>query len=201
MRMFVSGLVALALAVPAVAGEYNKTVDIGQKAPDFSGIPATYKGQDTSISLSDVEEEVVVLVFLGNHCPYVAAIEDHLNDFVDNYQGKSVKLIGVSVNDHPQDKLPQIKEWVKEKNSLYTYGYDESQEIGRKYGSSKTPEFFVLDKDRTIRYMGAMYRNPLKVEPGETNFVANAVDALLAGEEVEVKETPAIGCGVVYKRK
>jgi len=53
--MFVSGLVALALAAPAVAGQYNKTVDIGDKAPDFSGIPATDKGQDSSISLSDID--------------------------------------------------------------------------------------------------------------------------------------------------
>ena len=198
MRMFASSLGALALAVPAFAGEYNKTVDIGDKAPDFSGIPATYKGQDASISLSDLEEDVVVLVFLGNHCPYVVAIEDHLNDFVENYQGKSVKLVGVSVNEHPDDKLPQIKEWVKSKGSQYVYGYDETQEIGRKYGSTKTPEFFVLDKDRTIRYMGAMYKNPLKVEPGDTNYVAEAVDALLAGEEIETKETKAIGCGIQY---
>jgi len=199
--MFVSGLVALALAAPAVAGQYNKTVDIGDKAPDFSGIPATDKGQDSSISLSDIDEEVVVLVFLGNHCPYVVAIEDHLNDFVENYKGKSVRLVGVSVNENPSDKLPQIKEWVKNKNSQYVYGYDESQEMGRNYGATHTPEFFVLDKDRTIRYMGAMYENPLKVEPGDTNYVAEAVDALLAGEEIETKETPAIGCGVQYRRK
>lgn len=198
MRMFVTGLVALALAAPAIA---NDKVKVGDKAPDFSGIPATYKGQDSSISLSDIEEDVVVLVFLGNHCPYVVAIEDHLNDFVDTVEGKSVKLVGVSVNDHPDDKLPQIKEWVKEKNSLYVYGYDESQEIGRNYGSTKTPEFFVIDKDRNIAYMGAMYKNPLKVEPGETNFVADAVNALLAGDSIEVKETPAIGCGVNYKKR
>ncbi len=49
--------------------------------------------------------------------------------------------------------------------------------------------------------MGAMYKNPLKVEPGETNFVADAVNSLLAGESIEVKQTPAIGCGVVYKKK
>jgi len=73
--------------------------------------------------------------------------------------------------------------------------------MGRNYGATHTPEFFVLDKDRTIRYMGAMYENPLKVEPGDTNYVAEAVDSLLAGEEIETKETPAIGCGVQYRRK
>ena len=196
MRTFVTGLVALALAVPAVAGEYNKVVDIGQKAPDFSGIPATFKGQDTSISLSDLDEDVVVLVFLANHCPYVVAAEDHLNDLVDRYEGKSVELVGVCVDQRDSDKLPAIKEWVEKNNSLYTYGYDESQATGKAYGATNTPQFFVLDKDRTIRYMGTMYKEPLNVKPGATNYVFEAVDALLNGEKIETTETKAIGCGI-----
>jgi len=200
MRKFVLSLAALALvASPALAGKYNKTVDIGQKAPDFSGIPATFKGQDTSISLSDFEEDVVVLVFLGNHCPYVVAIEDRLNDFVQDYKGKSVKLVGVSVNDLDSDRLPAIKEWVQEKNSQYVYGYDESQQIGRAYGASNTPQFFVLDEDRRIRYMGAFDDSPLNEAKATVSYVGDAVDALLAGEKIEVKETRPIGCGVKYK--
>jgi peroxiredoxin len=204
--MVVSSFVALALAVPAMAGEFNKTVNIGDKAPDFSGVPATHKGQDTSISLSDIEEDVVVVVFLANHCPWVRATEDQLNDLVEAYQGKSVKIVGVSVNPQEEDRLPKIKEWVQQNSSQYVYGYDESQEMGRKYGATVTPEYFVLDKDRNIRYMGYMYEagSPAdlqKVEAGETNYVAEAIDALLAGKEVETKETKAVGCGISYARR
>ena len=199
MRTILTSILALALIAPAVSAQTNKTVKIGQKAPDFSGIPATYMGQDSSISLSDVEEDVVVLVFLGNHCPYVKAIEDHLNDFVEEYEGKSVKLVGVAVNNSESDKLPAIKKWTAEYGSQYVYGYDESQQIGRDYGAARTPEFFVLDKDRTIQYMGNMYDNPLKVEPGDVNHVAEAVDSLLAGETVETPVTSAIGCGMLLQ--
>ncbi len=202
MRKFVLSLAALALiASPALAGKYNKTVDIGQKAPEFSGIPATYKGEDTSLSLSDIEEEVIVLVFLGNHCPYVVAIEDRLNDFASDYKDKSVKLVGVSVNDLDSDRLPAIKQWVEEKGSQYVYGYDDSQEIGKAYGATNTPQFFVLDKERTIRYMGAMDDSPMNEAKATNNYVRKAVDTLLAGDEIseENAETRPIGCGVKYK--
>jgi len=199
-KMFLS-LAALALiASPAFAGRYNKVVSVGEKAPTFSGIPATTKaGEDTSLTLSDIKEDVVVLVFLGNHCPVVQAYEDRIIEFTNDYKGKDVKVVGVSVNDLDSDRLPAIKNYMKEKGSNYVYGYDESQQIGKAYGATNTPQFFVLDKDRVIRYTGAMDDNMNEAKVQKT-YLRDAVDALLKGESVEVSETQPKGCGVKYKR-
>jgi len=199
-KMFLS-LAALALvASPAFAGRYNKVVSVGEKAPTFSGIPATTKaGEDTSLTLSDIKEDVVVLVFLGNHCPVVQAYEDRIIEFTNDYKGKNVKVVGVSVNDLDSDRLPAIKNYMKEKGSNYVYGYDESQQIGKAYGATNTPQFFVLDKDRVIRYTGAMDDNMNEAKVQKT-YLRDAVDALLKGESVEVSETQPKGCGVKYKR-
>lgn len=200
MRKILLSLFALAvIASPAFAGKYNKVVSIGQKAPDFSGIPAVYNGQDASLSLADAKEDVVVVVFLGNHCPAVQAYEDRLIDFVSDYKGKSVKVIGVAVGDVDEDRLPGIKKYTAEKKSNYIYGYDESQVTGRAYGAAKTPEFFVLDKERKIRYMGAMDDN-MKEDKVAKTYLRDAVNAVLKGETVEVEETRAVGCGVAYKK-
>ncbi len=202
MRKFVLSLAVLALvASPALAGKYNKKVSVGEKAPTFSGIPAfnPNNGEMTSLSLSDVKEPVVVLVFLGNHCPVVQAYEDRLIDFTSDYKDKGVKVVGVSVNDLDSDRIPAIKEYTKDKGSNYVYGYDESQEIGRNYGATNTPQFFVLDKDRTIRYMGAMDDNMNESKVTKT-YLRDAVDALLADKAPEVEETQPKGCGVKYKR-
>jgi len=200
MRKSLFSLFALALIVsPAFAGKYNSTVKIGQKAPDFSGIPALLNGQDASVSLADAKEDVVVLVFLGNHCPVVQAYEDRLIDFVSDYKGKSVKVIGVAVGMNEEDRLPGIKKYTAEKKSNYIYGYDESQAIGRAYGATRTPEFFVLDKERNIRYMGAMDDN-MKDDKVSKTYLRDAVDAVLKGEKPAVEETPAQGCGVRYKK-
>jgi len=199
-KVFLSLAVLALVAIPVFAGKYNKVVSVNDKAPTFSGIPATtLSGEDTSLTLSDIKEPVVVLVFLGNHCPVVQAYEDRIIDFTSDYKNKGVKVVGVSVNDLDSDRLPAIKNYIKEKKSNYVYGYDESQQIGRAYGATNTPQFFVLDKDRVIKYLGAMDDNMAEAKVTKT-YLRDAVDAVLKGESPEVSETQPKGCGVKYKR-
>jgi len=201
MRKFALSLVVLSLvAMPAIAGKYNKAVSVGDKAPEFSGIPAVENGQDTSVTLTDIKEPVVVLVFLGNHCPVVQAYEDRIIDFTAAYKDKGVKVVGVSVNDLDSDRIPKIKEYMKDHKSNYLYGYDESQAIGHAYGATNTPQFFVLDKERKIRYLGAMDDSQSEARVKKT-YLKDAVEALLKGETPAVEETQPKGCGVKYKSK
>ena len=192
MRKVLLSLAVLALSVPAFAE--NKAVKIGDKAPTFSGIPAIApNGEQTSLSLSDLKEDVVVLVFLANHCPAVQACDDRIIDFASDYKDKTVKLVAVCVNDMDSDRLPAIKKHMKEKSINYTYGYDESQAIGRAYGAVVTPHFFVLDKERNIRYIGAMDDNVFSEDKAKKQYLRDAVDALLAGKAPAVEETSPQG--------
>lgn len=200
MRKIVLSLVAVAaIALPALAGKYNKAVSVGDKAPTFSGLPAVFKGETTSVSLPDIKEDVVVLVFLANHCPAVGQYEDRLIEFTKDYEGKNVRVVGISVSQQEGDKLPGIKSYVKDKGSNYVYAYDESQAVGKAYGASNTPHFFVLDKERKIRYIGKMDDNPTETK-AKKNYVREAVDALLAGKAPEVDETRPYGCGIGYTK-
>jgi len=146
MRNWILSLAGLALfAGTSLAGEYNKVISVGDKAPAFSGIPAVMGEKDASVSLGDIKEDVVVVVFLANHCPVVTQYEDRIIDFANEYKGKNVKVVGVCVNDMDSDRLPAIKTRVKEKAYPFVYGYDESQKIGKAYGAVATPQFFDLD--------------------------------------------------------
>ncbi len=200
MRKVLMGFAVIAaLAVPSFAGKYNKVVSVGDKAPDFSGLPAVYNGEDTSLSLVDVKEDLIVVVFLGNHCPVVQQYEDRLIEFTKDFDGKGVRVVGLSVNDIESDRIPGIKNYTKEHKSNYIYGYDESGKVGKAYGASNTPQFFVLDKERKIRYTGAMDDNMNETKVTKT-YLRDAVNALLKGEAPEVSETQPKGCGVKYKR-
>jgi len=202
MRKMILSLAVLALvASPVFAGQYNKSVSAGDKAPMFSGIPAATKGgDDTTISLADLKEDVVVLVFLANHCPVVQAYDDRIIDIVNEFKGKSVKLVGVSVSDQPVDKLPAIKNYIKDKGLNYAYGSDLSQDIGRAYGATNTPQFFVLDKDRVIQYLGALDDNQVETKVTKT-YLKDAINAVLKGDSPEVRETQPKGCGISIKKK
>jgi peroxiredoxin len=200
MRKFLLSLAVVALAVPAIAEGFNKKVKIGDQAPTFSGIPAyAPNGEQSSLSLSDIKEDLVVLVFLANHCPAVQAADDRIIDFANDYKDKPIKVVGVSVNDVDQDRLPGIKEHMKEKKINYVYGYDESQAIGRAYGATNTPHFFVLDKERKIRYIGSMDDNVMNESKATKHYLRDAVDSLLAGKTPAIEETRPQGCGVKYK--
>ncbi len=206
MRKLVLSLAALALvAAPALAlakeGKFNKVVAPGEPAPSFSGIPAVMGDKEETLSLDGIKEDVIVLVFLANHCPVVTGYEDRIIDLAKDYKGKSVKVIGIAVADSVDDRLPAIKTRVQKKGYNYSYGYDASQKIGRDYGASVTPQFFVLDKARTIRYTGAMDDSPSAEANVKKTYVKDAVDALLAGKDVKETETKATGCGVSYNKK
>jgi len=202
MRKLFLSLAGLALiSVPAMAGpgQFNKVVSPGDKAPMFAGVPAVMGDKDTTLGLGDLKEDVVVLVFLANHCPVVTAYEDRIIDLANAYKGKSVKVVGVSVNDKNEDRLPQIKVRVKEKGYNYVYGYDASQAMGKAYGAVATPQFFVLDKSRVIRYTGALDDSQNETKVTKT-YVKDAIDSLLKGDSVEVTETQPKGCGIQYTK-
>jgi peroxiredoxin len=198
-KVLLSLAVVSLVAVSAFAGKFNRVISIGDKAPVISGLPAIQNGEETSFSLSDVKDDVVVVVFLANHCPVVKEYEDRLIEFTTAYKDKSVKVVGISVSLQDQDKIPGIKDYTKEHKSNYIYGYDETQAVGKAYGAVATPQFFVLDKERKIRYTGALDDSQREENVKET-YLKAAVDAVLSGKTPAVDETQAKGCGIGYKK-
>lgn len=197
---------ALMIASPVAAGTYNAVAEIGDPLPRFEELPAT---DGSTLSSGELTEDVVVLVFLANHCPWVHGMDGDLVELVDSFAGESVRFVGVSVNHRQDDRLPAMVEHAAEAGYDFTYVYDESQELGRVLGATRTPEYFVFDADRELVYMGAIHDSPAREtsdgsidytrgEPGE-HYVADAIRAVLAGEPVDPAETRAHGCSVEYE--
>src|SRR4051812_31757939 len=117
-RYAVAALVAAGLAVgsPVQAGEFNKKLNVGDKAPAFTGL----EGVDgKKHALADYKDkDVLVLVITCNHCPVAVAYEDRIIDFTKKHASSpdsKVGVIAINVNNYEQDKLPKMKERAKEK--------------------------------------------------------------------------------------
>ncbi len=188
------------------AAQFNKVVDIGAPLPAFSNLPAT---DGSKLSSSDVKEEMLILVFLANHCPWVKGVEKDLIKLVGELKGRSVRFVGVSVNHREEDRLAAMKKRAAMIGYNFTYVFDESQELGRKLGATRTPEFFVFNKDRKLVYMGLLHNSPAQMRrDGSLDYTKgdptqlygkDAIEATLAGKPVEVTETRAQGCTVEYE--
>jgi peroxiredoxin len=186
--------VALVLSVSVPAGQYNKKVSIGDAAPTFTGLEGT---DGKKHSLGDFKKDVVVVAFLCPTCVTVAAYEERVVAFAKKY-GDKVDLVAINVNNSEDDRLPKMTAQAKEKGFTFAYLYDPSQKIARSLGASVTPEFFVLDKNRKITYMGRLDDDQ---EKPTVNYLHAAVDATLAGTPVVKAETRPFGCGIDYDSK
>lgn len=196
-RIALAMLLAAVMAVPALAGEFNKKLSIGDAAPEFKELPGV---DDKTYSLPDFKDKDVIIVAITcNHCPVAVAYEDRIIALAKKYEGKAA-FVAINVNNLDADKLPKMKERAKEKGFNFTYLYDETQKIGRELGASVTPEFFVLNKDRKIVYMGALDDN-MKAEDVKEAYLDSAIEATLKGEKPSKAETRARGCGVAYQKK
>jgi peroxiredoxin len=187
-------------AVFAFAGEYNPVLSIGNAAPAWSGLPGV---DDKQHALADLKaQDAVVVAFTCNSCPYAVDYEDRLIAFAKEHCGPEgrVALVAINVNLVEEDRLPAMKERAGNKGFGFPYLFDETQKIANAYGATFTPEFFVLDRDRKIVYMGAMDDNT-DAAKAKVNYVEAAVEAVAAGKAPEVKETVGRGCLVRYERR
>lgn len=184
------------LPAVALAGEFNKTLSVGNAAPTWKDLPGT---DGKKHSLADHADKVVVVVFTCNSCPVAEAYEDRVVAFAQKYQDKVV-VVAINVNTIPDDRLDAMKKRAANKKFPFEYLFDETQKIARDYGATFTPEFFVLTKDRKVAYMGAM-DDKTKVDDVKERYLEAAVEAVLKGDKPAKAETVAHGCLIRYKRR
>lgn len=175
-------------------------IPLGTKAPSFT-LPTTGGNE---ISLQDLDDrEVLVVVFMCNHCPYVKHILDGFIDLVDDYDSDKVAFVGVNSNDannYPEDNFEKMKELDELLDLPFIYAYDESQEIAKAYKAACTPDFYVFDQDRELVYRGQMDNSrPGNSKPVTGEDLRNAIDAVLAGDPVDENQKPSSGCNIKWK--
>ncbi len=184
----------------ATAGQFNEVLNVGDAAPAWSKLPGV-DGKEHS--LADLKDKpVLVVVFTCNSCPVAGDYEDRILALAKKHAGADGKvgLVAINVNKVEADGLPKMKERATAKGFTFPYIYDESQKIAKAFGANFTPEFFVLNAERKVVYMGAMDDNtdPAAVK---NNYLEPAIAAALSGSKPQVAETLAVGCRVRYVRE
>jgi peroxiredoxin len=174
------------------------TLTIGTEAPQFD-LPGV-DGQTRSLD-DYADAQALVLIQSCNHCPYVQAWEGRMIAIQREYADRGVRIVAISSNDaehYPEDSFDEMKARARRRGFNFDYLYDEDQAIARALGSSRTPEVFLFDRDRRLVYHGAI--DDSRDERAVTqHHLHDALEAVLAGEEPPVAETPPVGCTVKWK--
>jgi peroxiredoxin len=177
------------------ASRFNRKVDVGSAAPVWMGLPGT---DGKTHSLKDWEAaKLLVIAFTSSSCPVSQLYEDRFMKFAREHGPRGVAFVAISCSLLPADRLDQIRQRAREKHFNFATLMDLSQQTGRDYGATVTPQLFVLDRERKIAYMGKFDDN-IEPEKVRRKYVEDAVRALLAGRRPEPSETRATGCGIEY---
>ena len=177
-------------------------VEIGKPAPDFTGTDINGK----TVHLSDYKGKIVVIESYNSDCPFChnQYASGAMQELQRDLAAKGVVWLVVdSVNAKNMSyRTPEQarKEMAAEKMDATDWLDDHTGEIGHLYGMKTTPHMFVVAKDGTLVYDGAIDNRPQPFGDPRTakSYVRAAVDELLAGKPVEVSQTKPYGCGVKY---
>ncbi len=199
MKLRLTLLFAVIFSMTSFAQGYK----VGDKALNFK----LKNIDDKMVALSDYESEKgVVVIFTCNHCPYSVAYEDRIIDLDKKYKKLGYPVIAINPNDpisYPEDSFENMKIRAEEKGFSFPYIFDEDQKVFPVYGAKKTPHVYLLENKGNefyVAYIGAIDDNSKDADEVEDTYLADAIDALLAGERPDPSVTKAVGCSIKVKK-
>lgn len=182
-----------------MALEYSKGMPVGTQAPAFS-LPGADGNTYSLASFADAK--ALVMIFTCNHCPYAKAAEDRLIELQREYQDRGVQLVAINPNDtqkYKEDDFEGMKQRAAEKGFNFPYLRDESQEVARAYNAACTPDVFVFDQHRELRYNGRIDDNWKEPEQVTRQDLRAALDAILEEREIDFQVIPSMGCSIKWR--
>lgn len=174
---------------------------VGEIVEDF-----TLKNIDGNmLSLADASDEGVIVVFTCNTCPVAQAYEDRIIALDQEFRAQGYPVLAIQPNDTervPGDNFDEMVERAAEHEYPFPYVLDETQEIARRFGATRTPHVYLLqvqtDGSHVVQYIGAIDDNYKDPEEVSVRYVSDAIEALKAGETPARTETRAVGCTIKW---
>jgi len=177
----------------------DNKLKIDSLAPDFS-LKDVHDKIYTLNSFSG--KNILIIIFSCNHCPYVQAYEDRIISLQKDFEKDGVQIIAINSNDdekYPDDSFDEMKNRAANKKFNFPYLRDETQEVAKGYGATHTPQIFLFDKNRKLKYQGKIDDNWQETEKVKSKYLKDAIVEVLTGKEVSVPETFSIGCTIKWK--
>ena len=172
----------------------------GQPVPDFSLPDPSGK----LYRLGDLaRNQITVVIFACNHCPYVVHISDALGLLAKEYQAKGVSFVAINSNDagqYPEDAPSKMPAFAHAGGWEFPYLVDATQQVAKAWHAACTPDLFVLNASGKLAYAGQFDSSrPGNGEPVDGRDLRTVLEALLSGRPVPTIQKPSLGCNIKWK--
>ena len=175
------------------------TLGLKEQAPDFC-----LAGTDGAVyTLKSFENSpFLVIFFTCNHCPYVIGSDEETRKTALKFQSKGVRFVGINSNSpehYAEDSFDHMVHRMKQHQFPWTYLYDPSQEVAKKYGALRTPHFYLFDTQRKLLYCGRGVDSPRDAAKITVRDLDRVLSEVVEGKPITIPLTNPIGCNVKWK--
>jgi peroxiredoxin len=201
--ILIVGLMAVVAVLFMNASEPLAGYGVGDYAEDFK-LPNI---DGKMVSMADYNNaEGFIVIFTCNTCPYAKAYESRIIDLDKKFASQGFPVIAINPNDvkqQPGDTMDEMKKRASNKGYTFPYLRDDSQQVAKAFGATKTPHVYVLNKEASgkykVEFIGAIDDSPNDPTDVSETYVEDAIKAIKAGDKPAVTEKRAIGCTIKWK--
>ncbi|WP_234735814.1 thioredoxin family protein [Tellurirhabdus bombi] len=198
------------LAVLLMSATQVETPVLGRTAAYTIGeVVADFRLKNTNgqqVALSDYRtSKGVIVIFTSNHCPFAKAYEDRIIALDRKYAPQGVPVVAIQPNDpaaYEDDSFENMKARAADKGYSFPYLLDETQEVAKAFGATRTPHAYLLKRtgDRfVVEYIGTLDDSPQDAGSVKRRYMEEALNSLLTGRPVVTTITKAVGCAIKWK--
>lgn len=137
------------------------------------------------------EKKAVVLVFTSYSCDACVVYEGRIRALIKDLAGKDVVFL--ALRSSAEDTAEGMRAYAKKADFGIPFLDDAENRIADRYGVRVTPSFRLVDVKGVLRYRGAL-DDSLEEAGVKAPYLRRALEAVLSGAPVDVKETRTVGC-------
>lgn len=170
------------------------TLTLGTLAPDFD-LPLV--NGDGTIHLADLRGSLVVVDFWSAECPWSVKYDPHFAQRLPVWTSQDIHFLAIDSNADEDDV--QVREALAARNLPFPVLRDAGNVVADAYGAITTPHIYVIDRDGRLAYRGAVDDRTFRQPEPTLNYLDEALDALLAGQNPPHAESRPRGCTIVRR--
>jgi thioredoxin-related protein len=197
-RLLIASLVLPALGLLSFVSLHLQSIPIGAAIPKAETKIKDVSGKE--LTLKDAKQAGGLLVmFTCNTCPYVIRNQSRTNDVCRYAQSRKVGIVLLNANEGDRtggNSFTEMQSYAKSQGYQWTYAVDGKSVLADAFGASRTPECYLFDKDGKLVYHGAIDDSPGDAGSVKRHHLKAAIDEMIQGKEVSMKETRSVGCSI-----
>ena len=198
MKKIVYTFLIFACSVGHSLAQQYQTIDLGSECPGKSIEMTSVDGIMHTLD-NHFSKKGLLVVFTSNTCPFVVAWEDRYKMVEGICEKNNVDMLYINSNHNKRDgddSFEEMKNHAKVNGYQYPYLLDEKSMLANAFGAKTTPHIFLFDSNKKLVYMGAIDDNYKSVDNVSAFYLKDAIESLVAGDEIQPSQTKAVGCSI-----